>query len=169
MAADTSIRRVTGDDLVVDLVRGAMETTQRTGGLQVCVVDERGGRAARGVLVARSLLLTCRSVVATPVQAPMAHVIVPPAGRSRTPRPVGLDPDAAFVTSPALGWTLVGIHGAGLGFQRISRLDGFEVAGRVRSRWVTREQLLADLRPRLHVLGGQGQRLAAELGLQRSD
>jgi hypothetical protein len=34
---------------------------------------------------------------------------------------------------------------------------------------VTREQLLADLRPRLHVLGGQGQRLAAELGLQRSD
>lgn len=129
------------------------------------------GGVAGSALVAPSLLLTSRDVAASPAKARglAAEVGYPHRAAGRR---VVLDPDGAFVTSPALGWTLVGVVDRGLPFERLRRLPGMAlppvqcgVRVDVGLRWVERERIVADLDLRLRVMGGRGARLRTELGL----
>lgn len=130
-----------------------------------------GDGAAGNVLVAPSLLLTTRDVAATTSQARGRAVEVAHPHRAAG-RLVALDPDAAFVTSPAVGWTLVGAVDRGLPFERLRGLPGMAlppVYCGVRTgtglRWVERDRIVADLDLRLRVMGGRGARLRMQLGL----
>ena len=69
----------------------------------------RVGRASH-VLVAPTLLLTTRDVAATVTGSRGAEVRLDLPRRGAGEQ-VELDPDGAFVTSPALGWTLVRVRG----------------------------------------------------------
>lgn len=126
---------------------------------------------AGSVLVAPSLLLTTRDVVATAGQARGQAVELSYPHRAAG-RLVALDPDGGFVTSPALGWSLVAVVDRGLPVVRLRQLSGMAlppVDGGARTaaglRWVEGRRLLADIDLRLRVMGGRGDRLRAELGL----
>ncbi len=131
----------------------------------------RSDGVAGSVLVAPSLLLTTRDVARSRVEARGCAVEVAHPHRAAG-RLVALDPDAACVTSPAVGWTLVAVVDRGLPFERLRYLPGMAlppVHCGVRTepglRWVARARIVADLDLRLRVMGGRGARLRAELGL----
>lgn len=128
------------------------------------------GRASH-VLVAPTLLLTTRDVATTVTAARGAEVRLDLPRRGAGEQ-VELDPDDAFVTSPALGWTLLRVRGANRPALWLRRLEGLwlpPVSCGARTgqglRWVEGDRLLADVDLRLRVLGGWGRRLRRELAI----
>lgn len=129
------------------------------------------GGVASSVLVAPSLLLTTRDVAATVQQARGRLAVLAMPWRAAGYQ-VAMDPDAGFVTSPALGWTLVRVEDRGMPTVRLRRLAGLVLAAvscGVRAggamRWVDGARLAADIDLRLRVMGGRGEVMRRELGL----
>lgn len=139
------------------------------------VVRPTGGGSREGtashVMVAPTLLLTTRDVATTVTDArgAMVRLDLPHLGAGEQ---VELDPCRGFVTSPALGWTLVRVRGANRPAVWIRRLAGLwlpPVGCGARTgtgpRWVEGRRLVADLDLRLRVLGAEGRRLRHELAI----
>lgn len=125
-------------------------TAQVTGDVVVRRPGDDDG-ATSGALVAPSLLLTTRDIAATRAEARDCIVEVVGTGPDgdEVRLVMGLAPEDVFVTSPALGWTLVRIAGRGPD-EAVARLEG---------------RVLADLERRLQVLGEVGARVRAELAV----
>lgn len=130
-----------------------------------------GGGTTSSVLVAPSLLLTTRDVAATVRQARGRLAVLAMPWRAAGYQ-VAMDPDAGFVTSPALGWTLVRVEGRGMPTVRLRRLAGLvlpAVSCGARTgeaqRWIDGQRISADVDLRLRVMGGRGEAMRRELGL----
>lgn len=127
--------------------------------------------AASNVLVAPSLLLTTRDVAAC-VSGARGRVVPVGLPRRAAGCRLALDPDGGFLTSPALGWTLVRVPACGLPTVWLARLPGMHLppvscGARIGEglQWVEGDRIVADVDLRLRVLGGRGRGLRRELGL----